>query len=204
MKIQKEREEKIMKDIKLAMYETLISNINMAIEKTCSNKTDNDIYSGILWWGTSHSVSRKVSNDLVLELIYDSSKCNDYARTILNRAEFYIEKTEKWDLSGYKSKDGKILDSIYFIQLCKMPENITEGYKFIFWALMILTVEKTDIEEHLSLICEYAKLLGITVIEFEDILQTVKHAYKGDNIKPIYKTQKMEKIFGLIFKTDNK
>lgn len=189
-----------MNDIKLAMYETLISNINMAIEKTCSKNTV-DIN---LWYSPIITRDQMVSNDIVLELIYDSSKCNDYAKVILNRAEFYIKQNHKWSLNGYKRKDEKILDSLHFIQLCKRSENITEGYKFIFWALMILTVDKTDVEEYLSLICEYAELLGITVIEFEDILQTVKHAYKGDNIKPVYKTQKMEKIFGSIFKTENK
>ena len=39
---------------------------------------------------------------------------------------------------------------------------------------MILTVDKTDAEDHLALICDFAKMLRITEDEFEDIIQTIK------------------------------
>ena len=43
------------------------------------------------------------------------------------------------------------------MQMCRNTENATEGYKFIFWALMILTVDKEDAENHLALICGFCK-----------------------------------------------
>ena len=37
------------------------------------------------------------------------------------------------------------------VEYCRIDENKQEGYKLIFWSLMVLTVYKTDVEEKLSL-----------------------------------------------------
>lgn len=61
-----------------------------------------------------------------------------------------------------------------FVKFCRREYNQNEGYKFIFWALMILAVDKTDAEEHLTLICDFARMLRITDDELEDIVHVIK------------------------------
>lgn len=77
-------------------------------------------------------------------------------------------------------------------------ENIQEKYTFIFWALMILTVDKTDAEEHLSLICDYAKMLDITEDEFDDIVRIVKFIYNQDKPQN-FKSETIPTVFERLF-----
>lgn len=81
------------------------------------------------------------------------------------------------------------------MQLCRRFENQKEGYKFIFWALMVLTVDQSDAEEHLSLICDLANMLHITDDEFEDIIQVVKTVCNGSMSEYIFKSEKVSEIF---------
>lgn len=85
------------------------------------------------------------------------------------------------------------------MQLCRTTANSTEGYKFIFWALMILTVDKADAEEHLALICDFAKMLGITEDEFEDIIQTVKIIYNEVTTEYVFKSENIPSVLGSLF-----
>lgn len=82
-----------------------------------------------------------------------------------------------------------------FIQLCRAKNNKAEGYKFIFWSLMILTVDKNNSVEYLSIICDFAKMLQITAEEFEDIIYEVKYAYNQENKEYEFKSESVQYIF---------
>ena len=64
---------------------------------------------------------------------------------------------------------------------------------------MILTVDKTDAEEHLALICDFAKMLRITEDEFEDIIQTVKIVYNEVATEYVFKSESIPSVLGSLF-----
>ena len=85
------------------------------------------------------------------------------------------------------------------MKYCRQSYNVTEGYKFIFWALLVLSVDKSEAEEHLSLICDFAQMLHISDAEFEDVIQTVKIIYNKVETEYIFKSENIPSILGSLF-----
>lgn len=75
-----------------------------------------------------------------------------------------------------------------------------DAYRFIFWAMMVLVVDDTDKEEHLSAICDFARMLRLTDDEVLDIANVIKivtqdetaEELKNDSVKTIF-----EKVINL-------
>ena len=186
-----------MSNMRMAKYETMIEDINSNIKKSIN------IFG---FWGFVRSIS---TGNTALALIYDYEKCNEYAKVIMDKSTLVLntsedETTDLWkrDYPTYgEFKDAKrrIGASKKLVQLCKNTINSTEGYKFIFWALMILTVDKTDAEEHLALICDFAKMLRITEDEFEDIIQTIKIVYNEVTTEYVFKSENIPSTLGALF-----
>lgn len=179
-----------MSDMRMAKYETLIEDIDSTIKKGGEN------------------VFAATRGNTTLALIYDYGKCNDYAKVIMDKSTLVLNTPNgyidlwKRDYPIYEEfKDAKraIEAAKKFVQLCRNTENANEGYKFIFWALMILTVDKTDAEEHLALICDFAKMLRITEDEFEDIIQTVKIVYNEVATEYVFKSESIPFVLGSLF-----
>lgn len=175
-----------MNEIKSAKFETFIEDIDAFIRSMNSG-----------------------SNNTALALIYDYEKCNEYAKTIMDKTTLNFRwvgflSSSSWHEAypNYNSFNGP-KETIYaakkLVELCRRDDYLEEGYKFIFWALMILAVDKTDAEEHLSLICDFAKMLNITDDEFEDIIQVVKLVYNATTTEYIFKSEKTTAIFGSLF-----
>lgn len=118
-----------------------------------------------------------------LQFIYEYNKCNIYAKIIMCISKYSFDNlhernnayTNLFHGSGRDIENAKEL-----VRFCRFSKN--DKYKIIFWSLMILTVDKTDVEEHLSLICDYAKMLCITDNEFKDILEIIKIIYNKKEI----------------------
>lgn len=195
-----------MNDMRMAKYETLIEDIDSNIKKSIRP------YNGL--FGLARPIGAtfdSFSGNTALALIYDYNKCNDYAKVIMDKSTLVLNTsddsfTDLWkrDYPTYEEfKEAKrtIEAAKKFVQLCRTTANSTEGYKFIFWALMILTVDKTDAEEHLALICDFAKMLRITEDEFEDIIQTVKFVYNEAPTDYDFKSQNILDILGNIWWT---
>ena len=193
-------EEKNMSDMRMAKYETFIEDINSNIKKSA----------GLIGFMRRMSMLNNGSaGNTALALIYDYDKCNDYAKVIMNKSTLFLNSsddlaTDLWkrDYPTYEEfKEAKrtIEAAKKFVQLCRTTANSTEGYKFIFWALMILTVDKTDAEEHLALICDFAKMLRITEDEFEDIIQTVKIVYNEVATEYTFKSESIPSVLGSLF-----
>ena len=194
-----------MNDVRMAKFETLISDINLNIQMD----KDNAFY-GL---GGLMGIYRRVkfcNGNTALALIYDYESCNDYAKIILDKSALCIITNGNMMVDSWKEKYPtydvfndvkKTIDaSKEFVQFCRKKENISEGYKFIFWALMVLAVDRTDAENHLALICDFAKMLYITEEEFEDLIHIVKIIYKEEKFGE-YKlvSEKVTSIFNKCF-----
>ncbi|MBL6465886.1 MAG: hypothetical protein JNG49_05685 [Peptostreptococcus stomatis] len=175
-------EKEIIKEAKLEQFKKIIIDIN--------NKINSNEING---------------QNKALGLIFDYDKCNEYAKIVIDKTSLREsipigEKFSKWektysDIILFNDIDTKIRAAKSFIEYCKDHHNRTEGYKFIFWSLIILTVDNNCAEEHLSFICDFAKLLDITNDEFEDIINVIKYIYNEVDEKYIFKSLTIKENF---------
>lgn len=119
-----------------------------------------------------------------LALIFDYNELNDYGKIIMEvvggvDTEYMDEEIEL--LEKYVDEEYRINEAEKFIEGFN---KVKYGYRaeslkraFIFWALMILTVDDTDKEKHLSLICDYVRMLGLTDEDLEDMVQIIRVIY---------------------------
>lgn len=156
-----------MNEMKLLKFATMIEDLDRGISSYPENKGMN----------------------IALGLIFDYNKCNEYAKKIIENSNLYIRsrpfgadniwEKEYPDIKLFSDMKTKIEASKLFIQLCREKKHKEEGFKFIFWSLMILAVDKYNADEYLSIICDFAEMLQITDEEFEDIVYQVKETYSG-------------------------
>lgn len=136
-----------------------------------------------------------------LAAIYDYDKLNDYGKTIIEQVSEMTEKDKCEDGTAfsYKIKSVKNCQDMEYrmkvataivVYLNERIKTFT-WYKlyFIFWALMVLTVDDANKEEHLSLICDFAKMLKVSDTEITDMVQIIQAIY---NIEGNYKIQTEE------------
>lgn len=118
-------------------------------------------------------------DSIFLATIYDYDKLNDYGKVIMEQVSDLAHNRNF--LSSYKNAEYRI-DQLDWIST--FIRNSTYGrykeYKFIFWALMILAVDDTDKEEHLSLICDFAKVINIDDNAMLDIVQIVRLVFQKE------------------------
>ncbi len=122
-----------------------------------------------------------------LQFIYEYDKCNVDAKIIMCMSKYSFDNLHERNnayTNLFRGSDRDIENAEELVRFCRFSGN--DKYKFIFWSLMILTVDKTDVEEHLSLICDYAKMLCITDNEFKDILEIIKIIYNKKETNSSY------------------
>lgn len=169
-------------DMRIVKFETLIRDINEA------TKT---IYGFIF---------RATYSNLSLLLIYDYEKINDYAKVIVKQSNLDLRD---WNMK-YSSFDCfidskiKIEAAKELVRYCRSDVNRKEAYKFIFWAMMVLTVDKTDAEEKLSLICDFARMLQISDDEMIDIVQVIKVLYHEESEEFEFKSEIVSVYFSRV------
>lgn len=184
-----------MNELRLVKFQTLIGDISKAVNKEFWNYT---------FYEEQHP-------NLALRLIFDYDECNEYARIIIDKSSLLIfcdwgvwprlvKPLDKWDIFVSLSKancDTKTRISALklFVELCSKYDNAQACYKFIFWALLVLTVDKNKAQEYLSLICDFAKMLKITNDEFEDIIHVIKCVYNVEDKNYAFKTETIPNIF---------
>ena len=163
------KSDKIMNEMKLLKFETIIEDI------------DKEIKSG----------QPKNRMNFALELIFDYDKCNEYAKKIIEESSLFFGDgigSNHWPSSYILHRQAskfvddynfKIDASKDFIDECR-NYNGYEKYKFIFWSLMILTVDNNNADEYLSAICDFTAMLEITTEEFKDIVSIIKWIYSEE------------------------
>lgn len=112
------------------------------------------------------------SNNIDLDLMYDYRRLNAYGKVILDKISSN-EGNGTVDLST----EEQLKKGFLFKERCQKGE--CDKYSFIFWALMVLTVDDTDKEEHLSQICDFSRFLEINEEEVMNITQLIRTICKN-------------------------
>ena len=185
-------------DKRLVKFEFLMRDINKALGSSVRNGRYN----------------------ATLSLIYDREQLNEFGKIIFKCSQLRFYVGEKWYFLLWQEKYGKDLSSAFkderkqFEAAKELVTSINEGnwatdryiyrykgegwrsdaYRFIFWALMVLAVDETDKEEHLSEICDFAKMLKISDDEVADIINVIKYIFQNKTAKEI-KTLSVKTIF---------
>lgn len=148
---------------------------------------------------------RHIDNKLdpSLIFIFDYEKLNDYGKAILEKAPISTDWSIYSMLQNIEmgvTKYSDIKDAIgktkEFVNECRQERFLYEAYKFIFWSLMVLAVDKTDEDEHISLICNFAKMLNITDKEIADMIYIVKLIFNKVDDDYSFQSDEVVKIFG--------
>ena len=177
-------------NIRIIKFETIIDKVQNAFSDINFTKSDlmteeekwaeirkGSLISALVISGVIKGYSGKSNNSL--GLIYDYNELNDYGKVIVKHSSpnnFYVllwsEKHK--DINCFDDFKYKLNVAREFVELCKKNGNTDEGYKFIFWSMFILAVDKNDAEEKLSLICDFARMLNISDNELRYIFIVLK------------------------------
>lgn len=106
------------------------------------------------------------SDYIDLGLIYDYHRLNAYGKVILDKIN-----SNEGSCSVDLSMEEKLKMGFLFKERCRKGE--CNKYSFIFWALMVLTVDDTDKEEHLSQICDFSRFLEIDEEKMKNITRLI-------------------------------
>ena len=109
-----------------------------------------------------------------LLLIFDNQKSNGYRKSILEKASIRLPECFKYGENDLRDMKIRIKATKEFVgEYCKR-ENRAEALKFIFWSLLALAVDRTDYNEKIALIADFAQLLKIDEETLRDIIQVIK------------------------------
>lgn len=185
-------------DMRTVKFETLINDVNEALDTKPFKEM-----SIVPRFGR-----RQATTNTSLAMVFDYDKLNEYGKVIVKRSRLWIRSSsdkyqdawcEKYpDISDFKDNKYKIEAAKSLVNYCKNEQNRKEAYKFVFWAMMVLTVDKTDAEEHLSLICDFARMLKITDDEMEDMLMVIKVLYHEETSGFEFKTEMVANVFSQV------
>lgn len=193
-------------NIKMAKFEIFIEELYKTIGCGTSNNKTLKEYEEDLF-----QIEDIFVPDPSLSMIFEFDEVNDYAKVIMrtamidptHRSQYTGESCCSWCVEkicerikkNQRDVKERIEDAKTFVEACREERNKSERYKFIFWSLMILAVDKTDVEEHLSLTCNFAKMLQISDDEIEDIIYIVKLVFNEWEGEYSFKTDTVLDVF---------
>lgn len=111
---------------------------------------------------------------------------------IMPRFDFLVANTAQ--AGDLKSKVKESKQMITEFRVNRDEETFkTGGYIFLFWSLMILTVDESQ-QDKLPLICDFARMMNITDEEMMDLVNVIRYIYhkgqasavKSDNVKAVF------------------
>ena len=155
-------------DMRIAKFEVLVDEIvrceNLGEIKFCS--LNGEIY---------------ITAQRYLAAIYDYNRLNDYGKVVMRQAgredELVRYKNIKEKIEALKELTNGCKESFFHHYEAEKDSRC----KVIFWAMLILTVDDSDREEHLSLICDLARMLQVSDEEVMDMLQVIQVIYRKDD-----------------------
>lgn len=148
------------------------------------------------------------ANEL-LRLVFNYDELNDYGKIIVKDAKFLLPRSEnlryniRLDKSIEKNEKRKLLIKEWVDFCCERRDyNCNEEFYFILLAMLVVTVDKTNKEENLSIICDFARMFMITDDEMRDIIEIIKILYDKSDSEvlsqqytiPIWGTEEYENI----------
>lgn len=140
-------------DIKMMKFKKMIEDIERAIVPI----------------GRSSVLISEPKEIYYLALIYDYNALNEYGKFIMRQCDEDINSL----CQLYKNEEKKRSVAWKFID--EQDEIVSR--KFVFWAILMLTVDSTNKEEHLSVICDFAMALEISDEEMLDIIKVIQIVY---------------------------
>lgn len=188
-----------MNNMKIAKFEILVEDINEAIK-------GKNLFCLSRMAACIRMENNREKEATPLYLVFEPENFNDFAKVICDKAKIYLQDvgssgfTDPWK-EKYRTEsfvDSKIrIDAAKdFVKYCRESNNRSEAYKFIFWSLMILTVQKDDYDEKLSLICDFVRMLRISDDELMDISYTIKCIYNEVDTEYVFKSETVPAVLG--------
>lgn len=183
-----------MEDMRMVKFETLVRDITVLVR-------GNDFGANIREKAADLGIPF-INDDMLL--IFDYDKLNIYGKKIMETSIIYCEALSeiKNAISCSKTEKDKIewaKGRIKFFRSFEADGSDILSYHFIFWALLILAVDKTDYEEKLSLICDFAKILHISDEKMLDIVQVIKYIFREET-NPEFVSERVPEIFEDVLK----
>ena len=153
-----------------------------------------------------------------LKIIFPMAETNEYARVIMGNAVVFAASSKFHTVSrsggggfmsrvdgeyslGFKGQIRKALGDYfvgrYGLDFSNNNFNLA-GYMFIFWALMILTVDDSQ-KDKLSVICELASMMKLNGTEVREIIKILRLIY-GEKINEPIISRYVKAVFVLILK----
>lgn len=166
--------------------------------------TNDEIKDGYGYWRDEKEPAIKGCKNPSLLLIYDYEQLNDFAKVIIEQSSLHLpDWNNKYsEIESFKDIKTKINAAKELVRCCTIDEY-TSAYRFIFWAMLVLTVDKTDQEEKFSLICDFSRMLNISDEEMMDILQVIKVIYHEQQEGFDFKTERVPYIFSEVMRVHN-
>ena len=147
--------------------------------------------------------------NIALNLIFDYHSCNVFAKKIIEKTKLTIDYSNtsyssEWknrvkDISWLSNVDNKKEARKLFINYCRDENTVEESYKFIFWSLMVLAVDKNNADVYLSLICDFASMLKISSEEFADLIYAIECVFNQKNQDYKFKSEIVPRVFHKLF-----
>ncbi len=160
-------------------FGALVEDVRGRIEREfdiCTNKSFSMIFSDRKYNQmdqSNKSVLDRGKFNIALVLLFDYDELNDYAKIIVDKTQAFFLTSGSYDYKLNKKltigkyeipetfDEYKRKGFIEELLLLKENEhNEPEFFRLIFWALMIMAVDKKTAAKKLQDICEYAKLFG--------------------------------------------
>lgn len=206
--------------MQIAKYNTIIKKINEALIHpdeigVIEDPFSDGITTGYMDYDKDNLDMLHINTKLLL--LYDYLSVNSYAKSIMENSRLFFKgdlglfcKRDIWalekyseDIYAFKDESVKVKAINLLSDSFDSSENIKTGVscKFIFWALMVLTVDHTDLENHASEIAELVEMFHITDEELSDILYVIRVLYgKSKFSEEGFKTVTIPKLFTKVCK----
>jgi len=119
-----------------------------------------------------------------LKLIYPDYLDNQYLTLLVHKIHsvFPKDSTDTWaakceGTNSFMDAKKRLTMSGFYMQL----HTFKRGHfiSFLFWSMVGLAVHKTNYEENLALIIDFARIFGLSIEEIEELAEIVK-AFYGD------------------------
>lgn len=133
--------------------------------------------------------AEKSRENIKLNLIFDYASCNEYSKKILEK------------LNAVEPPENKMEEIKDFIKQCREDKTEREGFRFVFWAFIILAVDGNNADEKIMEICDIAEMIGISEKDIADIVYIVKCICSEESKNHRFSADKAVKVFGKIVKT---
>lgn len=161
---------------------------------------------GLLCGSDEKELFEKYHIDPSLLFIFDYDKSNKFAQIIMERCPIkthwsvvqWRENAREDNVYTYSDVKDSIDKIKKFVNNCKEDAYDFERYTFIFWSLMILAVDKTEEDKHISLICNFAKMFDITDKEIQDMIHIVKLIFNKVDSDYEFQSDTIVEIFGKV------